>query len=54
MTTGKDRLLDLLKESGDDEALLDLKILEEEFEGNALEEALKRRAVGKPLAYNMG
>lgn len=54
MTTGKDRLLDLLKESGDDEALLDLKILEEEFEGNALEEAVKRRAVGEPLAYILG
>lgn len=54
MTTGKDRLLDLLKESGDDEALLDLKILEEEFEGNALEEAVKRRACGEPLAYILG
>ena len=54
MTTGKDRLLDLLKESGDDEALLDLKFLGEEFEGNALEEAVKRRAVGEPLAYILG
>jgi release factor glutamine methyltransferase len=54
MTTGKDRLLDLLKDSGDDEALLDLKILEEEFEGNALEEAVKRRACGEPLAYILG
>lgn len=54
MTTGKDSLLDLLKESGDDEALLDLKILKEEFEGNALEEAVKRRAVGEPLAYILG
>ena len=54
MTTGKDGLFDLLKESGDDEALLDLKILEEEFEGNALEEAVKRRAGGEPLAYILG
>ena len=54
MTTGKDQLLDLLKESGDEEALLDLKILEEEFEGNALNEAVKRRAGGEPLAYILG
>ena len=54
MTTGKDQLLDLLKESGDEEALLDLKILEEEFEGNALYEAVKRRAGGEPLAYILG
>ena len=53
MTTGKD-LLSLLKESGDEEALLDIKILEEEFEGNALEEAVKRRACGEPLAYILG
>jgi release factor glutamine methyltransferase len=54
MTTGKDKLLDLLKDSGDEEALLDLKILEEEFEGNALEKAVKRRADGEPLAYILG
>ena len=54
MTTGKDQLLDLLKASGDEEAILDLKILEEEFEGNALEEAVKRRASGEPLAYILG
>ena len=42
MTTGKDQLLALLKASGDEEALLDLKILEDEFEGNALEEAALR------------
>ena len=54
MTTGKDQLLELLKGSGDEEALLDLKILEEEFEGNALEEAVKRRADGEPLAYILG
>ena len=54
MTTGKDQFLELLKGSGDEEALLDLKILEEEFEGNALEEAVKRRADGEPLAYILG
>ena len=54
MITGKDQLLELLKGSGDGEALLDLKILEEEFEGNALEEAVKRRADGEPLAYILG
>ena len=54
MITGKDQFLELLKGSGDEEALLDLKILEEEFEGNALEEAVKRRADGEPLAYILG
>ena len=54
MITGKDQFLELLKGSGDEEALLDLKILEEEFEGTALEEAVKRRAVGEPLAYILG
>ena len=54
MITGKDQLLELLKGSGDEEALLDIKILEEEFEGNALEEAVKRRACGEPLAYILG
>lgn len=54
MITGKDQLLELLKGAGDEEALLDLKILEEEFEGNALEEAVKRRACGEPLAYILG
>lgn len=54
MITGKDQLLELLKGSGDEEASLDLKILEEEFEGNALEEAVKRRAAGEPLAYILG
>lgn len=54
MTTGKDELLDLLKGSGDDEAVLDLKILEEAFEGQELEESVKRRANGEPLAYILG
>ena len=54
MTAGKDGLLDLLERSGDDEAVLDLKILREEFEDKALEEAVKRRAAGEPLAYILG
>ena len=54
MTSGKDDLLDILKGSGDDEAVLDLKILREEFEGRALEEAVRRRASGEPLAYILG
>ena len=54
MTSGKDELLNLLKESGDDEAVLDLRILREEFEDKALEEAVKRRASGEPLAYILG
>ena len=54
MTSGKDELLNLLKESGDDEAVIDLRILREEFEDKALEEAVKRRASGEPLAYILG
>ena len=54
MTTGNEHLLDLLEQSGDDEASLDLKILEEEFSNEALEEAVKRRALGEPLAYILG
>ena len=54
MTTGNEHLLDLLKQSGDDEASLDLKILEEEFTDEALIEAVKRRALGEPLAYILG
>lgn len=52
--SGNVELLDLLKNSGDDEAVLDLKILEEEFEGKDLETAVKRRAEGEPLAYILG
>ena len=54
MTTGNEHLLDLLKQAGDDEASLDLKILKEEFSDEALEEAVKRRALGEPLAYILG
>lgn len=54
MTSGKDGLLSLLERSGDDEASLDLKILKEEFEGEELEKAVKRRADGEPLAYILG
>lgn len=54
MTSGNELLLGLLKGSGDDEAELDLKILSGEFEGEALKEAVKRRASGEPLAYILG
>lgn len=54
MTSGNDGLLSLLERSGDDEASLDLKILKEEFEGEELEKAVKRRANGEPLAYILG
>ena len=54
MMSGKDEFLKLLEDSGDDEATLDLRILREEFEGKALEEAVKRRADGEPLAYILG
>ena len=53
-TSGKDELLDLLQQAGDDEATIDLRILTEEFEGKALEDAVKRRASGEPLAYILG
>ena len=53
-TSGKDELLDLLQQAGDDEATIDLRILREEFEGKALEDAVKRRASGEPLAYILG
>ena len=33
---------------------MDLKILKEEFEGKELENAVKRRALGEPLAYILG
>ena len=54
MTAGKDGLLELLERSGDDEAVLDLRILREEFKDKDLEEAVKRRAAGEPLAYILG
>ncbi len=54
MTSGNDRLLTILKEAGDDEASLDLDILSGELEGKALEDAVKRRAEGEPLAYILG
>ena len=53
-TSGKDELLDLLQQAGDDEAAIDLRILSEELEGKALEDAVKRRASGEPLAYILG
>ena len=54
MTTGNEHLLDILKQAGDEEASLDLKILEEEFKDETLEKAVKRRALGEPLAYILG
>ncbi|SDX94953.1 release factor glutamine methyltransferase [Ruminococcaceae bacterium YAD3003] len=54
MMSGKDELLNLLKESGDEEAELDLKILKEELSGEELVKAVKRRASGEPLAYILG
>ena len=41
----------ILERSGDSEAELDARILTEELEGEALEEAVGRRASGEPLAY---
>ena len=52
--SGNDELLNLLKESGDEEAELDLKILKEELSGEELVKAVKRRASGEPLAYILG
>ena len=54
MMSGNDDLLSILTRSGDDEASLDLSILRQEYEGKALEEAVKRRAAGEPLAYILG
>lgn len=54
MTSGNEELLELLKNSGDDEAELDLKILSEELEGEDLIKAVTRRASGEPLAYILG
>ena len=54
MTSDNEELLVILKSSGDDEAVLDLKVLEEEFEGKELETAVRRRAKGEPLAYVLG
>ena len=54
MMSGNEELLNLLKDSGDDEAELDLKILTEELSGEELINAVKRRASGEPLAYILG
>lgn len=54
MMSGDDGLIKILKDSGDDEADLDLKILCEELTGEALEKAVMRRASGEPLAYILG
>ena len=52
MTSGE--ILKLLTDSGDDEAVLDARILCEELEGEALSLAAERRAKGEPLAYILG
>ena len=54
MMSGNEELLNLLIESGDEEAGLDLKILTEELSGEELVKAVKRRASGEPLAYILG
>ena len=52
MTSGD--VLRLLTDSGDEEALVDARILCEELEGEALSLAAERRAKGEPLAYILG
>ena len=47
-------LLGLLKSYRDEEAVLDFKILSEELKGDELENAVRRRAKGEPLAYILG
>ena len=56
MTAGNNReeIERLLRESGDTEPETDSRILTEELEGEALAEAVKRRASGEPLAYILG
>lgn len=55
MISGKYKeVLELLTNSGDDEAELDSKILIEELEGEALTDAARRRANGEPLALILG
>ena len=44
----------MLLEAGDEEALLDSRLLIEELHGEALLSAAKRRAEGEPLAYILG
>ena len=52
MTAGKREEIErILRGSGDSEPELDSRILTEELEGEALDEAVRRRASGEPLAY---
>ena len=55
MTAGKREEIErILRGSGDCEPELDSRILTEELEGEALDEAVRRRASGEPLAYILG
>ena len=55
MTAGKREEIErILRGSGDSEPELDSRILTEELEGEALDEAVRRRASGEPLAYILG
>lgn len=55
MTAGnRSEIEQILREAGDCEPELDSRILTEELEGEALDEAVRRRASGEPLAYILG
>ena len=55
MTAGnREEIERILREAGDTEPDIDSRILTEELEGEALDEAVSRRASGEPLAYVLG
>jgi len=55
MTAGnRAEIENILRNAGDTEPELDSRILTEELEGEALGEAVRRRASGEPLAYILG
>lgn len=55
MTAGnRSEIERILREAGDSEPELDSRILTEELEEEALDEAVRRRASGEPLAYILG
>ena len=55
MTAGnRSEIEHILREAGDCEPELDSRILTEELQGEALDEAVRRRASGEPLAYILG